>query len=94
MPTVRFTHNIQRHVDCPSRDVPGATVRDVLEQYFLGNERARGYVLDDQGRLRHHMAAFIDGRQLRDRDHLSDEVPPDAVIDVVQALSGGERQPS
>ena len=94
MPTVRFTHNIQRHVDCPAREVSGATVRDVLEQYFAGNERARGYVLDDQGRLRHHMAAFIDGRQLRDRDHLSDEVPPDAVIDVVQALSGGERQPS
>ena len=90
MPTVRFTHNIQRHVDCPPREVPGATVRDVLEQDFAGNERARGYVLDDQGRLRQHIAAFIDGRQLHDRERLSDEVPPDAVIDVVQALSGGE----
>jgi len=89
MPTVRFTQNIQRHVACPPRDVQGATVRDVLEQYFAGNERARSYVLDDQGRLRQHMAAFIDGRQVNDRDHLSDDVAPDAVIDVVQALSGG-----
>jgi hypothetical protein len=89
VPTIRFTDNIQRHVQCPPREVAGATVREALEQYFAGNERARGYVLDDQGRLRHHMAAFVDGRQLRDRDHLSDPVAADAVIDVVQALSGG-----
>lgn len=89
MPTVRFTDNIQRHVACPTRDVEGTTLRDVLERYFAGNERARGYVLDDQGRLRHHMAIFVDGNQVRDRDRLSDEVTPGAVIDVVQALSGG-----
>ena len=89
MATIRFTRNIQRHVECPDRDVDGATLRDVLEKYFAGNERARGYVLDDQGRLRHHMAVFIDGQQLQDRDHLSDAVAPGAVIDVVQALSGG-----
>ena len=89
MATIRFTRNIQRHVECPDRDVDGATLRDVLERYFAGNERVRGYVLDDQGRLRHHMAIFIDGQQLQDRDHLSDAVAPGAVIDVVQALSGG-----
>jgi hypothetical protein len=89
MPTVRFTHNIQRHVECPPREVAGATVREVLDRYFADNARARGYVLDDQGRLRQHMAAFVDGRQLRDRDSLTDEVSPEAVIDVVQALSGG-----
>jgi hypothetical protein len=35
------------------------------------------------------MAIFIDGGQIRDRDHLSDPVPPGAVVDIVQALSGG-----
>ena len=89
MATIRFTQNIQRHVACPTRDVDGGTLRDVLERYFAENERVRGYVLDDQGRLRHHMAVFIDGQQLRDRDHLSDQVARGAVIDVVQALSGG-----
>ena len=38
------------------------------------NERARGYVLDDQGALRKHMAIFIDGRQVRDRIALTDSV--------------------
>jgi sulfur-carrier protein len=46
-------------------------------------------LLDDQGKLRQHMTAFINGSQMRDRDHLSDRVAPDAVIDLVQALSGG-----
>jgi molybdopterin synthase sulfur carrier subunit len=89
MPTLRFTQNIQRHVPCPTREVTGATLSEVLESYFRANERARGYVLDDQGRLRQHMTAFINGSQLRDREALSDGVPTDAVIDLVQALSGG-----
>jgi len=89
MPTVRFTENIQRHVSCPTRAVSGSTLRDVLDSYFGLNEAARGYVLDDQGRLRQHMAVFIDGRQLRDRAALSDPVADDAVVDLIQALSGG-----
>lgn len=89
MPTVRFTDNIQRHVTCPPRQVAGGTVREVLEAYFATNARARGYVLDDRDKLRHHMAAFVDGRQLEDRDELSDAVPDDAVVDVIQSLSGG-----
>ena len=89
MPTVRFTQNIQRHVPCPSIHVDGATVREVLESYFRMNEKARDYVLDDGGKLRQHMAAFVDGRQLRNRDDLSEPVSPTAVVDVVQSLSGG-----
>jgi hypothetical protein len=76
-------------VPCPTREIAGATLRDVLEGYFAGNERARGYVLDDQGALRRHMAIFIDGRQVRDRIALSDPVGHDAVVDLIQSLSGG-----
>ena len=89
MATVRFTRNIQRHVACPTRDVHGETLREVLDEYFRSNEQARGYVLDDQGRIRQHMVIFIDGAQASDRDRLSDRVEPNAVIDVIQALSGG-----
>jgi sulfur-carrier protein len=89
MASVRFTRNIQRHVECPTVDVPGATLGEVLNAYFATNERARGYVLEDDGRLRKHMAVFIDGQQIEDRDKLSDLVSSDAVVDVVQSLSGG-----
>ena len=86
---VRFTESIQRHVQCPTREIAGATLREVLEGYFAGNERARGYVLDDQGALRKHMAIFIDGRQVRDRVALTDSVDENAVVDLIQSLSGG-----
>jgi len=69
--------------------VSGSTLRDVLDEYFRDNERARGYVLDEQGKIRQHMVVFIDGDMVRDRDKLTDRVEPNSVIDVIQALSGG-----
>jgi molybdopterin synthase sulfur carrier subunit len=89
MATVSFTPNIQRHVNCPASTVKGETVRQVLDAVFEGNPRARGYVLDDQGGVRSHMVVFVDGRQVRDRQHLSDPVKPEAEVYVAQALSGG-----
>ena len=89
MSTVRFTQNIQRHVPCPTREVNGATLRAVLDDYFRENEKARGYVLDEQGKIRQHMVVFIDGEMARDRDRLTDAVKPESVIDVIQSLSGG-----
>jgi hypothetical protein len=89
MPQVRFTQNIQRHIACPPRQVAGTSLRAVLDEYFDGNQQARGYVLDDQGALRQHMAIFINGKPISDPDHLSDRVPADGTVDVMQALSGG-----
>ena len=89
MPTIAFTDNIQRHVACPPADVPGRTVREVLDAVFATNPQARGYVLDEQGELRKHMAIFLDGRMIRDRATLGDPVRPDSKLYVMQALSGG-----
>jgi len=89
MPRVTFTPNLQRHVACPPCEVAGATVREVLEAAFAGNEAARGYVLDEQDALRRHMAIFVNGVPIRDRVHLADEVPAGAEVYVLQALSGG-----
>ncbi len=89
MARVSFTPNIQRHVVCPPTDAAGATVREVLDRVFAGNPPARSYVLDDQGGLRKHMTAFVDGRMVRDRAGLSDAVSPASSVYVFQALSGG-----
>jgi molybdopterin converting factor small subunit len=87
--TVVFTANLKRHVEAPPSDVSGATVRAVLDAVFARNPRLRGYVLDDQGALRHHMIVFVDGEQVVDRVHLSDPVRATGEIYVMQALSGG-----
>jgi hypothetical protein len=89
MPRLFFTQNLQRHVACPPSDLPGATVRELLEAFFAINPRARGYVLDDQGALRHHMAVFVDGVQVHDSAGLSDPIPAGGEVYVMQALSGG-----
>lgn len=89
MATVTFTHTLQRHVPSPAVEVAGATVREALEAVWLQNPRARGYVLDEQGELRKHMAVFVDGRMVRDRAGLSDPIRPDSKVYVMQALSGG-----
>jgi molybdopterin synthase sulfur carrier subunit len=89
MARVVFTANLQRHVRLPDREVPGATVREVLETLFRGEPSVRGYVLDEQGALRRHMVLFVGGSQVRDRATLSDPVGPDEELCVMQALSGG-----
>lgn len=89
MARVSFTQNIQRHVECPVSQAPGATVREVLDAVFQENPRARHYVLDERGEVRQHMVVFIDGRPVRDRKGLSDPACETSEICVMQALSGG-----
>jgi sulfur-carrier protein len=64
-------------------------VREVLEGVFADNPRLRGYIVDERGALRRHMIVFVDGRQISDRERLSDRVGPRSEIYVMQALSGG-----
>ena len=89
MARVSFTQNIQRHVACPASDAAGTNVREVLDAVFASNGRARTYVLDEHGALRHHMIVFVNGKPISDRQHLSDPVSDDCEICVFQALSGG-----
>jgi hypothetical protein len=89
MPEVTFTSTLERHLAAPPARVGGATVREALEEVFRENPRLRGYVLDDQGRLRRHVMVFVDGEPVLDRDGLGDRVSPAARVFVMQALSGG-----
>ena len=89
MPQVKFTQNLSRHLSAPPREVAGTTVRQSLEQVFRTNPQLRGYLLDDQGRLRKHVVIFVDGEMIEDREGLSDAVQSSSELYVMQALSGG-----
>ena len=89
MAKVFFTANLRRHVDCPSMEADGDTVRAVLAQVFAVQDRLGAYVLDDQGALRKHMTILVDGLRIADRESLSDAVKPESEVWVMQALSGG-----
>lgn len=89
MAKIAFTKNIQRHVECAEAELVGDTVAQVLDAFFQQNEKARGYVLDEQKALRQHMVIFVDGEVVKDRVKLSDAVRADSEIYIMQALSGG-----
>lgn len=89
MAQVHFTPNLEKHVECPPTEVPGGPLADVLDAVFRSNERVRGYVLDEHGAVRHHVVIFVDGSMVQDRTGLTDPVPDDGEVWVMQALSGG-----
>ena len=89
MATIHFTSQLERFLAAPTREVEATTLADVLGAVFAENPTLRGYVLDDQGALRRHVAVFVNGQAVRDRSKLSDPVGADDEIYVLQALTGG-----
>ncbi|KAG8150631.1 MoaD/ThiS family protein [Burkholderia catarinensis] len=84
-----FAASIQRHIETPEREIDARTLGEALEAVFADLPRLRSYILDDQGALRKHLSVFVDGRPVRDRQHLSDALGDASRVYVVQALSGG-----
>ena len=89
MTTVSFTSALRRFLAAPATDVAGSTVAEALDAVFALRPELRGYVLDDQGALRRHVAVYIQGQPVRDRIALSDPVGPEDEVYVFQALTGG-----
>ncbi len=89
MANVHFTQNLARHTECPSAELAADTVAELLDRYFERWPAVRGYVLDDQGEVRHHVKVLVDGRNIKDRRKLTDRIKSDSEVYVFQALSGG-----
>ena len=90
MASVRFTPHLRRYFDLPDAwPVEAGNVADVVARL---DEKWPGigfYITDERGRLRQHVAIWVDGRQVQDRDALADEVGADSAVVILQALSGG-----
>ena len=84
-----FTQQLARFTKAPQVETAATGLRAALEAAFAINPLLRGYVLDDQGRLRANVTIFIDGRRCSDPVRLDDPLGPDSQVYVLQALSGG-----
>lgn len=89
MAEIVFAKAFRRHVDCPDATVTAGDVRAALDEYFVRFPTVRGYVLDDVGAVRKHVALFVDSDLITDRTTLTDPVGEQSTIHVFQALSGG-----
>jgi sulfur-carrier protein len=89
MANVHFTPNLARHTQCPAMTLEPETVAELFDRYFEQWPQVRSFVLDDQGEVRKHVKVLVDGRNLCDRQRLSDTLAADSEVHVFQALSGG-----
>lgn len=88
MAKVHFTSHLRHVAPQEPVEAAGSTLADVLADVFARYPAVRGYVLDDQDRIRLHIAVFVDGAHVR-RNILAAPVTPASEIYVMQALSGG-----
>ena len=86
---VFFTPQLRRFLEAPPREVEAASAREALEAVFADNPRLRGYILDETGALRLHVAVFLGDRLVRDPAELEAPLADGAEVSVMQALSGG-----
>jgi molybdopterin synthase sulfur carrier subunit len=89
MAHVAVTAHLREHLPNGPVDVPGSDVDDILRGLFALSPALRGYLLDDQGVVRRHVAIFVDGQPILDRQGLHDPVNGNSEVFVMQALSGG-----
>jgi hypothetical protein len=89
MAQVHFTSWLRELVPGAPLSVLGATVGEALTVVWSLEPQVRGYVLDDQGRLRKHVCIFADGARLPHTAALTHRIRPDTELYVMQALSGG-----
>ncbi len=91
MPYVRFTNHLRKffpdlHNDTTvSADTVAALIQ-TLEQQYPG---FASYIVDERGRLRHHVNIFVAGSLIQDRENLLDTLRPEDEVYIMQALSGG-----
>lgn len=89
MPKIQFTGHLRRFMAVPEADVEAESVRAALDRVFAEHPRLRGYVLDERGAVRRHVAIYVNGQPLADRTRQSDTLRPGDDVYVLQALTGG-----
>jgi sulfur-carrier protein len=67
----------------------GATLAEVLAAVAQDFPHLPSYIFDDQGKIRRHIAVFIDGLMQPRESALTLRLNEDSEIHILQALSGG-----
>lgn len=89
MARIAFTRHLEAVGPTAPAVYPGATVGELIDAVAAEYPKLRNYVLDDQGRVRRHIAIFVDGVLQPRETALSLPVHEASDVYVFQALSGG-----
>lgn len=89
MASIAFTPHLRAVGPTRPEACEGATLAQMLDALSDRYPRLKDYVLDDQGRLRKHVAIFIDGVMTPRETALGVPLQRSSHVYVFQALSGG-----
>ena len=89
MASIAFTQHLREVGPTRAQTCDGDTLAQMLDALAGPYPRLKAYVLDDQGRLRKHVAIFIDGVMTPRETALTVPLAPSSHVYVFQALSGG-----
>jgi molybdopterin synthase sulfur carrier subunit len=89
MARIAFTRHLEAVGPSAATAYPGATLSEVLDAVAADYPRLKAYVLDDQGRVRKHIAVFVDGVLTPRERALAAPLTETSDVFVFQALSGG-----
>jgi molybdopterin converting factor small subunit len=85
MATINLRAPLKERAGTSSIDVSGSTVIEAISELEREVPAIRGYLMDEQGKIRRHVNVFVDGEQAKS----SDPLPESARIDIIQAITGG-----
>ncbi|HEX8662770.1 MAG TPA: MoaD/ThiS family protein [Beijerinckiaceae bacterium] len=89
MARIAFTSHLRAVGPCDPTPYDGATLAEVLDAVAADYPLLKNYVLDDQGRVRQHIAIFVDGAMQPRDAALRLPLTEASNVYVLQALSGG-----
>ena len=89
MPRIAFTTHLEALGPVDPTPYVARTVGELLKAVAADYPRVTGYVLDDQGRVRKHIAIFVDDAMQPRETALAVPLGDDSEVYVMQALSGG-----
>ncbi|MCC6464544.1 MAG: MoaD/ThiS family protein [Planctomycetes bacterium] len=92
MPVVHLARHLYRFfpaLEGRQLRVQAATAAEVVRALEALQPGFAFYICDELGRLRRHVNMFVGDEHIHDRTALSDAMPPEAEVYIMQSLSGG-----
>lgn len=83
------TRRLENIGPCEPTNYNCGTVEQLIDTLAADYPRLKNYVLDDQGRVRQHVAIFVDGTLLPRHAVLQSPLSDNSEVYIMQALSGG-----
>ena len=85
MATVTLRAPLKQRAGTSALEVDGKTVSEALASLESDIPSLKGWVLDDQGRIRRHVNVFVNGEPATPEVAIGDQDR----IDIIHAISGG-----